>query len=139
MGITKPYIHLHPAPSTSKLRYLSLHPSLCNTLNNIRTKITRNWTIFPNLGQNIQSCPFWVKIGLHGILEVLIPNLDLDFWNSNPKIHFWANLNPKRQSCSFCLKIGTHGTSGILILIPTLVFWNSDPKIHFWANLDQKS
>ena len=39
MGITKPCTHLHPAPSTSKLRYLSLHPSLCNTLNNIRTKI----------------------------------------------------------------------------------------------------
>ena len=101
--------------------------------------ITRNWTIFPNLGRNIQSCPFWVKIGLHGILEVLIPNLDLDFWNSNPNIHFWANLDPKRQSCLFCFKIGTHGISGILILIPALVFWNSDPKIHFWANLDQKS
>ena len=39
MGITKPCTHLHSAPSTSKLRYLSLHPSLCNTLNNIRTKI----------------------------------------------------------------------------------------------------
>ena len=68
-------------------------------------------------------------------LEALIPNTDLDCWNSDPKIHFWANLNPKIQSCPFCLK---NGASSILrILIPNLDldFWNFDPKIHFWANL----
>ena len=113
---------------------------------------------------------------------MLILNPDLDFWNSDPKIHFWANLGPKIQSCPFCLKIGTHGISRMLILIPTLVFWmsnpnflfgqiwakksqscllylkidthrnlevqipnpdldfwNSNPKIHLWANLGQKS
>ena len=26
---------------------------------------------------------------------MLIPNPDLDFWNFNPKISFWANLGPK--------------------------------------------
>ena len=34
------------------------------------------------------------------ILEVLILNPDLDFWNCDPKIHFWANLGPKIQSFS---------------------------------------
>ena len=61
----------------------------------------------------------------------LIPNSDLDFWNFDPKIHYWVNLGPKSQSCSFYLKIGTHGISGMLILIPTLVFWISNPKFFF--------
>ena len=96
--------------------------------------IARNWTISPNLGQKIQSCPFWLKIGSHGIL--LIPNPGLDFLNSDPEIHFWANLGPKRHSCSSCLKIGTHGNSRMLILILTLVLWISNPKFIFgkiWA------
>ena len=66
---------------------------------------------------------------------MLIPNQDLDFWNSNLKIHFRTNLGWKSQSCLFCLKIGTTGISRMLILIQTLVFWNSDPKMNFWANL----
>ena len=102
----------------------------------LNQNIARNWAISPNLDQKIKSCPFWLKIGTHGILEVLIPNPDLDFWNSDPKIHFWANLGPKIQSCPFCLKIGTHGISRMLILIPTLVFWISNPNFHFgqiWA------
>ena len=118
-------IHLHPA-------HFSLHPALCKN-------IAHNWAISPNFGRKIQSCPFWLKIGSHGILEVLISNLDLDFWNSDPKIQFWANLSPKKQSCLFCLKIGTHGISRMLVFIPTWVFWYSDHKIHFWANLDPKS
>ena len=36
---------------------------------------------------------------------MLIPNPDLDFRTSYPKIHFWANLGPNIQSCPFCLKI----------------------------------
>ena len=98
--------------------------------------IARNWAISPNLGRKIQSCPFWLKIGTHGLLEVLILNLHLDFWNSDPKINFWANLGRKSQSCPFCLKIGTHDISRMLILIPTLVFWISNPKSIFgqiWA------
>ena len=60
-----------------------------------------------------------------------ISNPDLDFWNSDPKIHFWANLGRKSQSCPFFLKIGMHGILTMLILIPTLVFWISDPKSIF--------
>ena len=69
----------------------------------------------------------------------MIPNPELDFWNSDPKIHFWANFCTKSQSCPFCLKIGTHSISRMLIPNPYLDFWNFDPKIHFWANLSPKS
>ena len=127
-GINKPCTQLHPAPSTST-QLISASIQLFATPS----------TISPNLGWKIQSCPFWLKLGSQGMLEVLIPNPDLDFWNSDPKIHFWANLDSKSQSCPFCLKIGTHGISRMLILIPTLIFWNSNPKIYFWANLGQKS
>ena len=43
-------------------------------------------------GPKIQSCPFCLEIGTHGIMEVLIPNPGLELRNSDPKILFWANL-----------------------------------------------
>ena len=138
LGITKPCTQLHPDSSTST----QLHPRPTSSLQHpqqyLNQNIARNWAISPNLGQKIKSCPFWLKIGPHDILEVLIPNPDLDFWNSDPKIHFWANLGPKIQSCPFCLKIGAHSISRMLIPNPDLDFWNFDPKIHFWANLGPK-
>ena len=36
----------------------------------------------PNVGRKTESFPFWQKIVTHGILEVLMSNSDLDFWNS---------------------------------------------------------
>ena len=93
--------------------------------------MARNWAISPNLGRKIKSYRFWLKIGTHGILKVLIPNPVLDFWNSDPKTHFWANFGWKSQSCSYFLKIGTHGILMVLILIPTLVFWISNLKSIF--------
>ena len=128
LGITKPCTQLHPAPPSS---FQPPTSSLQHSQQYLNQNIARNWAISPNLGQKIKSCPFWLKIGTHGILEVLIPNPDLDFWNSDPKIHFWANLGPEKQNCSFCLKIGTHGISRIAILIPTLVFWISNEKSIF--------
>ena len=146
ISITKPCTHLHPAPSTpTQLISISTqfhppspssfqpppsslqHPQQYLNQNNEKNQKC-NWAISPNLGQKIKSCPFWLKIGTHGILQVLIPNPDLDFWNSDPKIHFWANLSPKIQSGPFCLKIGTHGIPRMLVLIPTLVFWISNPN-----------
>ena len=121
---------LHPPPPSSfqpPLSSLQHPPQYSNQI------IARNWVIFPNLGRKIQSCPLWMKIGSHGILEVLIPNPDLHFWNSNLKIHF---PDPKSQGCSFCLKVGTHGALRKLVLIPTLVFWISHQKLIFgeiWA------
>ena len=146
MGITKPCTHLHPPPSTSTQFHPSpptsfqpppsstqLHPappssfqpppsSLQHHQQYLNQNIARNWAISRNLGQKNNSCPFWLKIGTHGILEVLIPNPDLDFWNSDPKIHFRANLGPKLQSCPFCQKVGTHSISRTLIPNPDLDF-----------------
>ena len=115
-------IHLHPA-------HFRLHLALYNTFDNIWTRILH--AISPNLGQKIKSCLFWIKIGTHNILVVLIPNWELDFWNSDAKIHFWTNLDPKIQICPFCLKMGTHSISRMLITNPDLNFWNFDPKLHF--------
>ena len=130
------HFNLHPAPSTS-IQLISVYTQLFATPSTILDQnIARIWAISPNLGQEIKSCPFWLKICTHGILEVFIPNPDLDFWDSDPKIHFWANLGPKIQSSPFCLKIGTHSISRILILISTLVFWISNPYFLFgqiWA------
>ena len=111
-------IKVHPPPPSSLQ-----HPQQYSNQN-----IARNWAISPNLGRKYQSCQFWLKIGWHGILEVLTQNQDLDFWNFDPKIHFWANLGLKSQSCPFYPKIGTHGISRMLILIPTLNFWISNQK-----------
>ena len=125
-------LHLPPPnsfqPPTSSLQ----HPEYLNQ------NTAHNWAISQNLGQKTKCCPVWLKIGTHNIVEVLIPNPELDFWNSDPN-SFWANLGPKIQSCWFCLKIGTHDISRMLILKPDLDFWNFDTKIHFWANLGPKS
>ena len=128
--------HLHPPPSTSTQlistsTQLHLPPttsfqppfsSLQHPQQYQNQNIARNWVISPNLGQKIKSCLFCLKIGTHGILEVLIPNPGLEFGNSDPKIHFWASLGRKSQNCSFCLTICTHSISKMLILIPILVF-----------------
>ena len=129
MGVTKPCTHLHPALSTSTQLYPPPQSSFPQRY--YSQNITDNWAISPNLGRKIHSCPFWLKISTHAILEVLIPNPDLDFWNSGPKIPFGANLGQKSQSCPFCLKIAPHGISRMLILIPIFVFWISEPKSIF--------
>ena len=129
-------IHLHPPPSSS---FQPPPSSLQHPQQYLNQNNARNWAISPNLGQKIKSCPIWLKIGTHGILEVLIPNPDLEFWNSDTQVHFWANIGSKIQSCLFCLKIGSHSISRMPIPNPELDFWNFDPKIHFWANLGPKS
>ena len=111
------------ADSESRLRILKFRPQN---------------PFWANLGRKIKSCPFYLKIGTHGILEVLIPNPGLEFGNLDPKILFWANLGRKSKSCPFGLKISTHDILEELILHPDLVFRNSDPKILFWANLGLK-
>ena len=116
---TSTQLHLPPRSSLQ-------HPQRYKNQNT-----ARNWAISPNLGLKIQSCLFSVKIGTHGILEVLNPNLDLDFWNSDPKIHFCVTLGRKSQSYLFCLKSGTRDILRMLILIPALVFWISNLKSIF--------
>ena len=169
------FTHLHPAPSTYTQiisTATQLHPpplssfhsppsSLQHPQQYLNQNIARNWAISPNLSLKIKSCIFRLEIGTHGILEVLILNPDLDLWNFDQKINFWANLSAKIQTFPFCLKIGTllianpdldfwnfdskihfGANFGILeVQIPNLDldFWNSDPKIYFWANLSRKS
>ena len=108
---------MHPLPPNS----INLHPAHFNLH-------AAHFSLHPALGRKIKCCPFWLKIGTPEILEVLIPNPELDFWNSDPKIHFWANMS---QGCRRILRM--------LVLNPDLDFWNFDAKIHFWANLDPKS
>ena len=111
------------ADSKSRVRFLKFWPQSL---------------LLGKFGSKIQNCPFCLKIGTHNISRRLISNPDLDFWNFDRKIHFWANLGPQIQSCPFCLKIGTHGISRMLIIIPALVLWISN-LIPFWENLDQES
>ena len=143
MGFSKPCCQLRTAPSTSNQLHLSPRSSFQPPSSSLQhpqqysnQNIARNWAISPNLGRKIQIYPFWLKIGTHGILEVLITNPDLDFSNSDLKILSWANLGPKIQSYLFCLKIGAHGISRMLILTPTLLFWICNQKFIFgqiWA------
>ena len=116
-------------PFTWASTQLSATPSTLLEPSNLRYRTYR--VISPDLGPKIQSCLSWLKIGPWGNLDVLIPNPDLVFWNSDPKIHFWANLGQKSQSYQFCLKIGTHGIWRMLILILSIVFWISYPKFIF--------
>ena len=61
------------------------------------------------------------------------------FWNSDPKIQFWANLGQKIQSCPFCLKIDAHSISRMQIANLDLDFWNSNPKPIFAQIFVKKS
>ena len=119
MGITKPYTNLNPA--------------LCNTLSVIRTKISHfNWAISPIPGRKFQICPFWLNIGTHDIMEVLIPHPDLDFWNSDPKIHFWANLGRKSQ-LSVLLENWHIWCLEYVDSYSDISFLSLQPEIHFWV------
>ena len=96
MVIAKQCTHLQPAPSTFTqlhpptpssihlyLAHFNLKPSLCNTFNVIRTKILHVIRQFPKVRP--KSCSFWLKVGMHGILEVLIRNPDINFWRNLDK------------------------------------------------------
>ena len=120
MGITKPCTHLHSSPSTSTQVHpasssstqlistsIQLHPlppssfqppprSLEHPQQYLNQNIGRNWAISPNIGQKIKSCPFWLKIGTHGILEVLILNPEiLKFQLQNPFLGKFVPINSK--------------------------------------------
>ena len=110
MGFTKPCCQLHPARSTSNQListsnqlHLSSRSSFQPPSSSLQhpqqysnQNIARNWAISPNLGWKFQTWPFWHEIRLHGILEVLIPSPDLDSWNPDAKIQFWANLGSEK-------------------------------------------
>ena len=102
LGITKPCTHLHPAPSTSTQLISTstqLHSPPPSSLQHPQQYLNQNIVISPNLGQKIKSCPFFLKIGTHGILTMLILIPALVFWIStlNP---FLGKFGLKRSKLS---------------------------------------
>ena len=136
----------HPPPPTS-IQLIStfnqLHTpppsSLEHSQQYSNQNIARNWAISPDLGRKIQSCPFWLKSGSHGILEVLIPNPHLDFWNPDSKIHFSANLGPKRSNLSALSEIWCTWYLEDADFYFNICFLDFKQKTNFWTNLGQKS
>ena len=58
-----------------------------------------------NLGRKIQSCPFFLKIGMHGILTMLIFIPILVFWISDPKSIFGQMWTKKVKVVCFTWKL----------------------------------
>ena len=87
-------------------------------------------------GPKIQSCPFCLKIGTHGIWKMLILIPTLVFWISNPNFLFGQIWAKKVTAVRFNWKL-THMVSWKC----RFRIWtcNSDPQIYFWANLGRKS
>ena len=108
--------HLHPAPfsSTQLHQHPSAYTQILSGSIQLSAKpqryksqnIARNWAISPNLGRKIKSCPFWLKIGTHGILEVLILNPTSVFWNFNLKSIFGQTL-PENWLTEYLEDIGS--------------------------------
>ena len=123
---------LHPAHFNLHPDHLSLHPVLCNTLNVIRTSVLHVSGNFPTfrpknskLSILTQNCPIREFGGADS-------KSGLSFWNSEPKIHFWANLGWK-------VKV-VHWHTGYLEDTDSycdISFLNFE--LHFWANLGWKS
>ena len=124
LNCTPSSIHLHAA-------HLSLHLSLCNTINVIRTKISH---IFGQFSKT------WAdrKNGAGGILVVLIPNLDLNFWNSNLKIQYLGKFGSKNSKLSVLPKNWHTWYLEDVDSYSNIRFQNLQPYIHFWANLCHK-
>ena len=130
--IEKLCTQLHPPPPSSLQ-----HPQLYENQN-----IAHNLAVFQNLGRKIQSWLFWQKIDTDGILVVLIPNLDLNLWNSDPKIQYLGKFGQENSKFSVLPKNCTNGIWRILILISTLVFWIYNPKSilgQIWAKKSKLS
>ena len=60
---------------------------------------------FKSFGQKSQSCPCFLKIGMHGILTMLIFIPTLVFWISNPKSIFGQILAKKVKVVCFTWKL----------------------------------
>ena len=108
LGITKPCTHLHPAPSTSTQLISTstqLHSPPPSSLQHPQQYLNQNIVISPNLGQKIKSCPFFLKIGTHGILTMLILIPALVFWISDTKSIFGQIWSKKVKVVQFGWKL----------------------------------
>ena len=105
IGITKPYTHLHPAPSTS-IQLIStstqLHPappssfqpplsSLHRLQQYLNQNIARNWAISPNLGRKIKSWHTWYIGGVDSKSRLRF----LKFGPQNPFLGKFVSKNSK--------------------------------------------
>ena len=103
----------------------------------LRTSKFRSQNSFlGKFGPKIQSCPFCLKIGTHGILKVLIRNLGIEFRNSEAKVLFWANLGCKFKVVCFAWKLALMVYWRCWFCIRTQFFKIPTPKSTFgpiWA------
>ena len=110
-------IHLHQA-------HLKLHPTLRNTLNVIRTKISHIIRQFSRIWvEKLKAVHFDRKLAL------------MVFGSANYKsgLSFFIKFRPQNPIFEqmFCVKIGTLGIWRMLILIPTLVSRICNPESIF--------
>ena len=99
-------IHIHPAPVSSihlHPAHFSLHQILCNTLNNIRTKILHVMGQFPQIwAEKLKVVHFDWKLG-HMVSWMCwfriqkFWNCKFWNWNFNPKIYFLGKFEPKKS------------------------------------------
>ena len=111
---------LHPRPLSS---FQPLRSSLQHPQQYLNQNIACNWAISPNLGWKIKSFPFWLKIGMHGILTMLILVPTLVFWIANPKSIFGQIRTEKVKSCLFYLKFGTPAHTHTVSQRCWFLFW----------------
>ena len=105
--------YLGSVDSESRLRFLKFWPKI---------------HFWANLGWKSQSCPFSLKIGMHGILMMLILIPTLVFWISDPNSIFGKIWTKKVK---VWLKTGTQSVSAMLVFVPTLLFSLTRPKSFF--------
>ena len=115
---TSTQLHPRPLSSFQPLRSSLQHPQQC-----LNQNIACNWAISPNLGRKIKSYPFWLKIGMHGILTMLILVPTLVFWIANPKSIFGQIRTEKVKSCLFYLKFGTPAHTHTVSQRCWFLFW----------------
>ena len=86
------------------------------------------------MGQKSKKCPFYLKIGTHSILRMLVFIPALVFWIFNPKPIFGQIWAKKFKVVRFAQNF-----TNIVSRRCWFLFWNSKPRSIFWANLNRKS
>ena len=130
-GLTAELLNCTPSSIHLYAAHLSLHPSLCNTINIIRTKISHVFGQFSKIWANRKN-------GAGGILVVLILNLDLNFWNSDPKIQYLGKFGPENSKLYVLPKNWRTWHLEDVDSYSNISFLNLQSYIHFWTNLGQK-
>ena len=126
------FIHLHPA-------HFSLHPALCNTLNNVWTKILHKLGNFPkfrlkNLSILTENWHPWYFGGVDSESR-------LRFLKFRPQNPFLGKCGPENSKLSILSENWCTWYLKDADSYPSLVFWISEPNFLFgqiWAKKSQK-